>query len=162
MGGPSSKLVHAELYGGRPFSDHTGRRRDLFGYEDGRIAFIDAEDIASAGASLLLAPTAPNRDFVLTGPRAISYDEAATLISESAGRRIRHRRISQAELAERWLRTGLPEEHARGLAAMDTLIANGAEDRITDGFTSITGDLPRSFESFVAGQSDAWRKVHPR
>ncbi len=32
MGGPLPKLVHAELYRGRPSSDHMGRRRDLFGY----------------------------------------------------------------------------------------------------------------------------------
>lgn len=177
-GGPLMGAVHAFLYQEAPewavrrpswfmqnFTEgvHFPTIRDedtiYSATEDGRIAFIDAEDIASAAASLLLAPTAPNRDFVLTGPCAISYDEAATLISEAAGRSIRHHRISEAELAERWMRTGLQEEHARGLAAMDTLIANGAEDRITDGFTSITANLPRSFEAFVAGHSDAWHKI---
>jgi len=126
--------------------------------EDGRIAFIDAGEIASAAASLLLAPTAPNRDFVLTGPCAISYDEAATLISEAAGRSIRHCRISEAELAERWLRTGLPEEHARGLAAMDTLIANGAEARLTTEVEQIIGRPPISFQTFAENARSAWRR----
>ena len=125
---------------------------------DGPVAFIDAEDIALAAASLLLAPSAPNRDFVLTGPRPVSYDEAARMLSAAAGWRVDHRRISEAELAGRWLKTGLPEEHARTLAAMDVMIAAGAENRVTDDFASITGQKPRTFETFVARCADLWRR----
>lgn len=52
---------------------------------DGAVAFIDAEDIAASAAPLLTTLTTLNRDFVLTGPRAISYDEAARMISRRRG-----------------------------------------------------------------------------
>lgn len=125
---------------------------------DGRVPFIDADDIAAAAVAALLAPEAPNRDFVLTGPRALSYDDVATIMGEAAGRPVEHIRLTEAELAQRWRALGLAPEYAAALAAMDTAIAGGSEDRLSDAVVALTGAAPRSFETFAAENAAGWRR----
>ena len=57
----------------------------------GRVAFIDADDIAAVAAHALTAGDAPNRDLVLTGPEALGYDDIAAVLTEVTGRRVTHR-----------------------------------------------------------------------
>jgi uncharacterized protein YbjT (DUF2867 family) len=83
----------------------------------GRVAFISAVDIAGAALAALMAPTALNSDFILTGDESISYDRVAELISQACGRRISHTHISTEVLTERFLRRGLPERTAKFMAA---------------------------------------------
>jgi ergot alkaloid biosynthesis protein len=122
----------------------------------GRVPFIDAGDIAGVAAQALVDPLFPNRDAVLTGPQLLSYDEVALLLSQVLGREIVHRRLSEAELTRRYEQLGLPPEYAPILAAMDTAIAQGAENRVTDEVQGITGREPSSFLAFAAAAQQAW------
>lgn len=123
---------------------------------DGRVPFIHADDIAAVGAAALLGQV-PDGDHVLTGPRALSHDEAADIIAAATGRPVRHQRLSEDELARRLADHGLPQPYAATLAAMDTTIAGGSENRITDAVQAITGRAPISFEAFAAENRDRWK-----
>lgn len=116
---------------------------------DGRIPFIDPDDIAAVAVSVLTSPTPPEAALVLTGPEPLSFDEVATELSRFTGRTIVHRRVDQAGLARRWAATGMPAEFAGVLAAMDTAIAAGAEDRTTTDVERTTGRPPRTFREFL-------------
>lgn len=48
---------------------------------DGCVPFVHAGDIAAVGAAALMGEVASGRDLILTGPRALSYDEAAAIIA---------------------------------------------------------------------------------
>ena len=98
---------------------------------DGRVAFIDAHDIAGAGLRRAHGGQPLNADAILTGPRAISYDEAAAIIGKVLGRPIEHRRVTPAEVARRHVENGVPEMTAQMLGFADVAISNGAEDRVT-------------------------------
>jgi ergot alkaloid biosynthesis protein len=124
---------------------------------DGRIAFINAEDIAAGAVAALTAKTAPNADFILTGPRALSYDEAAALISKAAGRTIVHRRVSVDEMAQQHQARGLAPFASQMLAMMDVALSNGIEDRTTDDVQKLTGRPPISFEDFVRDNAAVWK-----
>lgn len=123
---------------------------------DGRIGFIDAEDIAAVAAVALTAPDFPSGELILTGPEALSYDQVATLIGQAVGREISHRRLSQDQMADRFVAFGVPEGFASGLAAMESAIAAGAEDRTTDTVSKVTGRPARSFQDFVNSSAEAW------
>jgi uncharacterized protein YbjT (DUF2867 family) len=123
---------------------------------DGRIAFIDAEDIANCAVAALLAPDAANRDHVLTGPQALSYDEVAAILANVAGRPVRHVRLAPEELARHFAH-GLPQVYAEALAAMDVDLAAGIEDRTTDTVRDLTGTPPVAFARFAARSANAWR-----
>ncbi|MGB3337385.1 MAG: NAD(P)H-binding protein [Devosia sp.] len=123
---------------------------------EGRVGFIDAEDIAAVAAVALTTPDFPNGELSLTGPDILSYDQVAALIGKAAGREIHHRRLSEPQMAERFVTFGVPEGFASGLAAMDSAIAAGAEDRTTDNVARVTGRPAGTFRDFVTRSAGAW------
>jgi uncharacterized protein YbjT (DUF2867 family) len=125
----------------------------------GRVPFISAVDIARAAFAALTAPTALNRDFILTGGQSLSYDRVAEVISQACGRRITHTPISTAAMAQRFVARGLAEPTAMFLAAGYETIASGAQDRIAEGFKSLTGEAATTFEAFAKANVEAWRRA---
>ncbi|AUI59018.1 NmrA family NAD(P)-binding protein [Amycolatopsis sp. BJA-103] len=116
--------------------------------ENGRVGFVDAEDIAAVAVRALTDEQAPNTDLVLTGPEALGHDDIATIITEVTGRPVVHRRLSYEQMRDR-LTAEVPVEFAAILAGMDRAIAEGAEDRITDTVQRLTGRPPYTFRALV-------------
>jgi ergot alkaloid biosynthesis protein len=123
---------------------------------EGRVPFIDAADIAAVATQALVAPHVRNGDVVLTGPELLSYDQVAQLLSVAVGKTIIHRRLTENELAIRFMREGIAPEYARVLAAMDTAIAQGAENRLTDDVLRSTGRAPSDFWTFATSTREVW------
>ncbi|MEW2512798.1 NmrA family NAD(P)-binding protein [Streptomyces sp. NPDC046870] len=114
----------------------------------GRVAFVDAEDIAAVAVHALTDEQAPNTDLVLTGPQALGYDDIAAIITEVTGRPVVHRNLSYEQLRDRFA-ARMPTEFAAILAGLDRAIAAGAEDRVTDTVHRLTGRPPRTFRAFL-------------
>ncbi|MEM8682278.1 MAG: ergot alkaloid biosynthesis protein [Pseudomonadota bacterium] len=125
--------------------------------EEGRIGFIDAEDIAAVAVEFLTRTENESGDVILTGPQALSYDDVAHELTTALGRRVQHCRLSETELASRHMSSGLPRDYAETLSAMDTSIAAGSENRITDSVESITGRPARTLAAFIVENVAAWR-----
>jgi ergot alkaloid biosynthesis protein len=125
---------------------------------DGRVGFIAADDIAATACAALTRATAPDTDLVVTGPAALSYDEAAAILGQVAGRAVTHVRISIEALAARHRAAGLPPAMAAILAGMDGLIASGAEDRTTSCVEDLTGAAPTAFAAFCRANATAWAR----
>ena len=124
---------------------------------DGRLGWIDAEDIAACAAALLLADTPPSRpEYPLTGPEALGYAELATVLTEVTGRPIRHRAVSAADQAGRYVAAGMPAPFAAALAGVDADIAAGAEAWVASTVTELTGHPPRSFREFARAHREEW------
>lgn len=123
---------------------------------DGRVPFIDAADIAAVAVEALTAVSFVGGDLVLTGPALLSYDEVAKQITAACGRPITHHRLTASELADRFAAAGMPHDFAQALAAMDTAIAGGAEQRLTRAVEAITGRWPGPFEAFARAAAPAW------
>ncbi|MFC9243959.1 NmrA family NAD(P)-binding protein [Streptomyces sp. NPDC057136] len=167
-GGPAVGRVHAELPGLfeqwavlRPswfmqnFTGLTPHARSiredgaiLTASGDGRVGFIDAEDIAAVAVRALTDEKAPNTDLVLTGPQSLSYDDVAAVITEVTGRPVVHQHLTFEQLRDRWA-AEIPLEFATMLAGMDRAIAGGAEDRTSDTVERLTGCPPGTFRAFV-------------
>jgi uncharacterized protein YbjT (DUF2867 family) len=124
---------------------------------DGRVPFISADDIAGAALALLTDPAELNREFVVTGGEAISYDQVAEQISQACGRAISHTHISTEELVARFLKRGLPEMTARFLAAGYETIAAGAHAQTTDVYSALTGAAPTTFQAFAEANAQVWK-----
>jgi uncharacterized protein YbjT (DUF2867 family) len=125
----------------------------------GRVSFIDVANIATAARVALMAPTALNDAFTLTGDESISYGRVAELISDACGRQISHTKISMDEMAERFVRRGLPEPTARLLAAGYEYVAMGGADQTTDAFRTLTGRSPTTFQTFAEANAAVWRRA---
>ncbi len=123
---------------------------------NGRVPFIDADDIAAAAAVALTDHDIPNGDAILTGPETLSYDEVANTLSIALGFTITHHHLSGQQLVERFEASGLNKNYADLLTAMDLQIADGSEDRLTNAIVQMTGKSPRHLTSFVAQNIEAW------
>ena len=109
---------------------------------NGRVALVDARDIAAVAARALLDEPSHDTEHVLTGPQALSWSDVAALVSTARGRAARHDAVSVEDLTRRWVSAGLPPAAARALAALDEDIARGAHDFTTDTVQRITGRTP--------------------
>ncbi|WP_433662119.1 NmrA family NAD(P)-binding protein [Nocardia sp. CA-128927] len=117
---------------------------------DGRVAFVDAEDIAAVAVRALLDPVPHNTDHVITGPEALSYAQAAAIIGEETGRVVRHEPVGVAEFTALARESGVPADYAAFLAGLDDEIRRGAEDRVTSVVPDVTGRDAGSFRAFIA------------
>lgn len=126
---------------------------------EGRVAFIDVEDIARVAVKALTGTALKNRDVLLTGPEALDYSDVAKLIAEARGRPLVYRRLSVDALAARFEAAGMRPEYAAGLAAVDGEIAGGSEEQVTNDVAAVTGRPPRSFANFAKANRQAWGEV---
>ncbi|AKL69319.1 NmrA family NAD(P)-binding protein [Streptomyces sp. Mg1] len=113
---------------------------------EGRVGFVDAEDIAAVAFRALTDTRAPNTDLILTGPSALNHREVAEVLSEVTGRCVVHEELTPEQMRDR-LAAFMPAEFAALLADMDRAIAAGAEDRTTDAVRSVTGLPPLDFRA---------------
>lgn len=150
LGGTEAVLVHDQLHRpprSRRIAPGGRRNREFNGGRAGRLR--RPADIAAVAVHTLIAPQPVNDVLTLTGPQPLSFDEIASALSNSAGRTIRHRRVSPSELADRWEADGLPRDFAELLGRLDEDIAKGSEDRVTTVVADLLGRPPRSFAEFL-------------
>jgi uncharacterized protein YbjT (DUF2867 family) len=117
---------------------------------DGCTPFVDAEDIAEVAAAALTEDRHSGRIYHLTGPRAISFGEAADLIGRATGRTIRHVDVDPEVFVERWVAEGIPPHVARLLTDLLVAIRDGQGTALADGVERALGRSPRPFEDYVA------------
>ncbi|OON72248.1 NmrA family NAD(P)-binding protein [Streptomyces tsukubensis] len=115
---------------------------------EGRVGFVDADDIAAVGVRALTDPQAPDTDLILTGPQALSYGDIAATLTDVLGRTVTHRRLTYEQMRDR-LAADMPVAYASMLAGMDHSIAEGSEDRTTDTVQRLTGRPPGTFRAFA-------------
>ncbi|GLY44601.1 NmrA family transcriptional regulator [Amycolatopsis sp. NBRC 101858] len=120
---------------------------------DGRAPFVDAEDIAELAAAALTGDRHDGEVYELTGPRAVSFGEAVSLIARAAGRGIEHADVDPEAFVERQTAYGVPLPVARLLTGLLTDLRDGRGADLGDGVERALGRPPRSFEEFVAGTS---------
>lgn len=121
---------------------------------EGKVGFVDAEDIAAVATALLLAAEPPADEYVLTVPQALSWGDVCARVSEVTGRPVEHRSLSVAAITEMMTGFGIPSDFAAMLAGMDEAISRGAEDRTTATVQRVAGRPPRSMADFLAAHRD--------
>ncbi|RJU01106.1 NAD-dependent epimerase/dehydratase family protein [Arthrobacter frigidicola] len=118
---------------------------------EARVAFIDPDDIADVAVKILQEDSEAFSagDAVLTGPSTHSFREMASLISREVGHPIFHLALDIDEFASFLVESGVPAVPARELAALDRVVAAGAEDRVTDTVERIIGRPAHHLEQYI-------------
>ena len=125
---------------------------------DGRVAFVDADDIAAVAAEVLTGDGHARTTYPVTGPEALTFDEAAALIGRAAGRSIIHRKISSQDFMQMLQRAGVPVDYAAMLVRDQEAIRDGAGALVSDAVERITGRQAGSFADYAAGAAVAWSR----
>ncbi|HAZ07482.1 MAG TPA: NAD(P)-dependent oxidoreductase [Elusimicrobia bacterium] len=114
-----------------------------------RFAMVDARDVAAAAAEVLTKPDHDGKTYVLTGPAALSYAEAAATLSKALGRPVAYSDTPPAAAREHMITGGYPEWRADALLELAAALRSGKADLDTDAVKTLTGRAPIAFESFV-------------
>lgn len=80
---------------------------------DCKISHIDARDIASVAARLLTASGHEGKAYDLSGPQALSYDEAAKTLSRVLGKDVTYVALKDEDARAGMTAAGLPDFYAR-------------------------------------------------
>jgi len=126
----------------------------------GRMFWIDARDVAASAAAVLTGPLLDKQlphDFVLTGPRGLSYIDIAVLITAQAGRSVQVKSLTVDDLTAHYRAAGLPAGFASSLAAIADDVRAGRYDEGTTSVLDLTGRPPRTFEDFVREHAAEWQ-----
>jgi len=131
----------------QPVADQ-GLLYGMFG--EGRVAFIDARDIAAAAAELLTSPGHQGASYTLTGPEALSAAEVAERLSAATGRQVRSVDLGPDGYRQALAGAGMPGWLVDGVVEGNTMLAAGHGATVTDEVARLTGRPPRTFAQFAA------------
>lgn len=124
-----------------------GRFFEPFG---GKIAHVDARDVADSAFAVLTGAAPRGGEHDLTGPAALTAPELAAALSTTLDREIELVQPGLDELAPIMIDRGMPESYVRHFVELAGLVTDGALAQVTTSVADLTGKPPRSIEAFLA------------
>ncbi len=120
--------------------------------------FVDADDIADVVVAALTDNGHSGQVYELTGPRLLTFADAAQAISAAIGREVRYVPIVPAQYVDALIAEGLPEAEARGLTELFVTVLDGRNAHLTDGVRRALGREPRDFADYArdAAATGVW------
>ena len=124
---------------------------------DGRVGMIDTRDVAAVAAEIAAAPVPhAGKTYWPTGPEAITFSDAAAVLSKVLGHLITFHPLTVEELTQAMVEIGLPESLAAMNAQAVALFADGDSDYVTADVPSVLGRPARTFEQFATDYAAAF------
>jgi uncharacterized protein YbjT (DUF2867 family) len=124
---------------------------------NGAGAHIDARDIGAVAARVLTVKGHEGKAYELTGPQALTYAQAAEILSRALAREIRYVPITAEQYRQGALQAGMPPAYVDALVDLDRYAALGRMTAVTPAVRSLTGRAPIRFEQFAQDYADRFR-----
>ena len=120
--------------------------------------FLDADDIADVAVAALTDERHVGQLYELTGPRSLTFSQAAAEIAEAAGREVRYVPVSLEEHAADAAKHGVPNEVIELLTYLFSEVVDGRNAETTDGVQRALGREAHDFADYArsAAASGAW------
>lgn len=120
--------------------------------------FVDVDDITDIAIAAFSDDRHIGQVYEVTGPRLITFAEAAAEISAVTGRVVEYRDVSGPGARDELIEGGLPEELADDLLALFTEVLDGHNAYLTDGVRKALDREPRDFADYVraAAATGVW------
>jgi uncharacterized protein YbjT (DUF2867 family) len=126
---------------------------------DGAEPFIDVDDIAEVAAALLTTSDHAGQGYDLSGPEALTFNEVAELLSNSAERPLSYVSPDPEEWRQGLVAAGIPEDYSHLLATLAGLIRDGHDAHTSDGVRQVLGRAPRTFADWAAREAGQLRQT---
>jgi uncharacterized protein YbjT (DUF2867 family) len=127
---------------------------------DGNVSFVDVRDIAAVAVQALTK----NNDgmhngkaYNITGPEAISYGDAARILSEQVHKKISYVDISEDDARKGMKDTGSDEWTINYMIELFNIIRKGYLSNVTSPVEELTGKKAISFNQFAKDYTEAFR-----
>jgi uncharacterized protein YbjT (DUF2867 family) len=122
-----------------------------------RIAMIHPADVAAAAAVALTEDGHEGSRYLLSGPRAITYEDVAAMLSEATGDHIEFVDVPEDAAREGMLDSGIPPAIADFLVRLFRALRHGLDEQTNDTVRRLTGTEPRDFAEFAREYATAFR-----
>jgi uncharacterized protein YbjT (DUF2867 family) len=124
---------------------------------EGKVSFVDIRDIASAAVALLIKNHAQheNKGYGITGREALSYGQAAEILSKELGKTISYVDISEESARKIMKGAGMIDWLIDGLLELYAIIKSGHAAQTTTAIEEITGRKPILFSQFAKDYAEA-------
>lgn len=116
---------------------------------DAKISHVDARDVAAVAAVCLTEVGHENISYVLTGDKAITFNEVADILGKALGRSVNYVDLPPADLKAARLANGEPEWYLDAELELCACWKQGAGSAVTDTIAQVTNKKPTSHEEFV-------------
>jgi uncharacterized protein YbjT (DUF2867 family) len=125
--------------------------------DDAKLSFIDTRDISAVAAAALTGDGHKGKEYTLTGGQALSYAEAAGIISAASRREIKYVAISDDDARDAMKSAGWSPQQVEFMLGLFYTVRQGWSAPISPAVTSVLGREPISFEQFARDNADAWK-----
>jgi uncharacterized protein YbjT (DUF2867 family) len=117
---------------------------------DGALSMVDARDVAAVAATTLVDDIHHRRKtYLITGPEALTFAEAAEQLSAVLGKPVRYMDVSREDARKALLQRGMPEWYVEDLLGFYDFYSTGAGAPVSDVVARITRQPGRRFRQFV-------------
>jgi len=116
---------------------------------EGRSSFIDVRDIAASAAAALTSTRFDGKAFNLTGPAALSYGEAAEVLSTVLGRKIVYQPITTEAFVTMLTGAGVAADYAAFLGSIFYPVREGWTAAVTEDVHTLTGRTARTLRNYA-------------
>ena len=117
--------------------------------EDGKTGFMARKDMANLAAEILTAKGHENKTYEVSGNKAYSFSEIATLISEVSGTEINYVSPNADEFTETLKSYGVPQPAIDMTLMFAKGIAQGEFNETASIYKDLTGNEPTSLKEFL-------------
>ncbi|ASO18201.1 uncharacterized protein YbjT (DUF2867 family) [Actinoalloteichus hoggarensis] len=114
-----------------------------------REPFVDTDDVAAVAVAALTEPGHAGLLYEVTGPRLLTFADAAAEISAATGRDIRFRSVGPQEYAAEAAAHGVPADEVAALTELFTTVLDGRNAHLTDGVRQALGREPVDFADYA-------------
>jgi uncharacterized protein YbjT (DUF2867 family) len=122
----------------------------------GRVGFVDARDIAAVAVAVLADGGHEGREYVVTGPAALTFEQAAAELADGLGRPVSYVDLTDDQLEQALLGASLPAELAADLVSINRNAREGNLDVASTTVQDLTGQAPRSLADWARDNAAAF------
>ncbi|MBI5546733.1 MAG: SDR family oxidoreductase [Deltaproteobacteria bacterium] len=117
---------------------------------EAKTAFVDARDIAASAAAALTTVGQAGKAYLITGGEALTYAEAAAILTRETGRRVSYLPIDDESFRRGLLQAGLPADYAGLMVGLfQNTVRAGHAARISGDVRALTGRAPRTLAEYA-------------
>jgi (4-alkanoyl-5-oxo-2,5-dihydrofuran-3-yl)methyl phosphate reductase len=124
---------------------------------DGKMACIDARDIASVAAKCLTTTGHANKAYDLTGPEALSMHDQAKQLGDAIGKPVKYVDVPDSAAKDAMLGMGFPAIMADAMLEFTGMVRAGQAAMVSDAVKTITGKPGRTFAAWCREHAAAFK-----
>ena len=123
---------------------------------EGRLSMIDVRDIVDAAFAVLTGTGHEGKNYILTGPEAISLHDVAKTFSKTLDKDVTYVSVPGEAALESRVSMGFPEWIAEGYGELMVGFSQGFANSVTNNVENLTGHPARSIEDFARDYAEVF------